>query len=152
MSLIARDKPAFYNVPNNGTGTLNAATAGAMGVDTNGVAVLTAGSYGAIVEALVMNTDDTAAVNVFVYILNGATVQPIGIVNVPLSSGNTASAPTINALLGTGQTLVGLPINSQGKQYIALEAGEVLKVSTLANMTAAKKLYATAIGWDASTT
>lgn len=151
MSLATIEKAKFTNKPNNGVGVLNAATAGAMGSDTNGVTIYTAGAYGGRVESLMMSTDDTAAVNVFVYILNGSTVKPLGIVNIPLSSGNTASLFNIDALRGSGVTLQGLPLDVTGKPYIPLMANEVLKGATLANMTAAKKAHLTALGADFST-
>lgn len=151
MSLASIEKAKFTNKPNNGVGVLTAATAGAMGADTNGVVIYTPFTYGGRVESLILNTNDTAIVNVFIYILNGATVKPLGIVNVPLSSGNTAALPAIDALLGAGVTLRGLPLDVTGKPYIPLAPGDVLKMSCLANMTAAKICTATALGADYST-
>ena len=148
MALLNIEKPVYYRKPVTNVGILNAATAGALGADTNGVAVYTAGTYGSRIESLVFNTDDTAAVNVFVYILNSATVKPLGIVNVPLSSGNTATAPTVDALSGSGQALLGALIDPNGKRYISLMPSDILKVSVLATMTAAKKCHATAMGFD----
>jgi len=148
MPLATNEKRKFANTINTGVGTLNAATAGALGADTNGVAVLTAGSNGTIVESLVFSSDDTAAVNVFVYGLSGATVRPIGIVNVPASSGNSGTVANVDALANTGVTLIGACINENGKRIIPLEANEVLKISCLANMTAAKKCHGSAVGFD----
>lgn len=115
-----------------------------LGVDTNGATAYTAGSYGADVTSLLASTNDTAAVNVFVWILNGSTVRPLGIVNVPLSSGNVASTPSVDLIA----SIPGLPINAQGKRYIPLYNGEVLRVGALANLTAAKTCYVTALGSD----
>lgn len=148
MSLATNEKRKFANTINTGVGTLNAATAGALGADTNGQTILTAGSNGTIVESLVISTDDTTAVNCFIYGLSGATVRPIGIVNVTANSGNLGTVANIDALANTGITLIGQAVNENGKRVIVLEANEVLKFSCLANMTSAKKCYASAVGFD----
>lgn len=146
MSLVNGQVPKFaVDGPFTASGTLNAASAGALGADTNGVTVCTVGSFGGRVTALVLNTDDTAAVNVLVYIKNGSTIKPLGIVNVAASSGNLGTVAAVDALIGSGVTLVGMPVDNTGKRFIHLGASEELKISALANMTAAKKLYATAI-------
>lgn len=144
------EKPVYARTINIGVAILNAATAGALGADTNGVTAYTAGAYGGRVESLVANTDDTAAVNLFVYLKDGsANIYPLGIVNVPLSSGNSATVPNVDLLAGSGVTLLGMLIDSStGKRYISVPATWVLRVSTLANMTAAKKCHVVAQGLD----
>lgn len=144
------EKAKFTNKANNGTGVLTAATAGSFNADTNGVAVYTAGSYGGRIESLLISSNDTAAVNVYVYILNGTTVKPLGIVNVPATSGTVATVSNVDAIRGTGVSIQGLPLDVTGKPYIPLMPGEVLKMSCLANMTAAKICAATALGADFS--
>jgi hypothetical protein len=144
------EKAKFTNEQNNGVGVLTAASAGTLGADTNGVAIYTANNNGGRVESLMISTDDTAAVNCFIYILNGSSVKPLGIVNVPLNSGNSGSVNNVDALRGASITLQGLPIDVTGKPYIPLMPNEVLKFSCLANMTAGKKCYATALGADFS--
>lgn len=151
MSLASIEKAKFTNKPNNGVGVLTAASAGALNADTNGVVIYTAFTYGGRVESLIINTNDTAIVNVFIYILNGATVKPLGIVNVPANSGNTAAIQSVDALLGAGVTLCGLPVDITSKPYIPLAPGDILKMSCLANMTAAKVCTAVALGADYST-
>lgn len=148
MALATNEKPIYARTPNNSVGILNAASAGALGADTNGVTVLTAGAAGSRVESIVINTDDTAIVNVFLYILNGSTVKPLGIVNVPLSSGNSASIPSVDALSGVGISLLGMKTDPTGKRYLDLMIGDVLKASVLAGMTAAKKAHVTALALD----
>lgn len=150
MSLSTIEKAKFTNKLNNGVGVLSAATAGALNSDTNGQVIYTAFTYGGRVESLVISSTDTSAVNCFIYILNGATVKPLGIVNVPAASGNNASLSNIDALLGTGITIQGLPLDVTGKPYIPLMAGDILKFSCLGTMTAAKICVATALGADYS--
>lgn len=149
-------KPAFANKPFNSVGSGTAISAGALGSDTNGVTIYTApntGSYtiGSRVDQIVISTDDTAAVNVFLYIYTGSVVIPLGIVNVPLSSGNSGTVANVDALSGSGVTLIGSKLDVTGKRYIDLQAGYLLKFAVLANMTAAKKIYVTAGGSDYAT-
>ena len=146
MALNPNQIPIYAITPRTAVGILNAATAGSLGSNTNGVTIHTAGANGGRVYSLMMNTDDTAAVNVFLYLYDGSNVKPLGLVNVPLSSGNVAGANAVNALNQT--SMPGLPIDNLGKPYIEMAANEVLKMACLANMTAAKKLYATAQGAD----
>jgi len=76
MAILARDKPVFYNELNSGVGTrVNADGAGTLGSNTNGATIYTGGTYGSIVESLVFSTDDTTAVNAYVYIYTGTTVK-----------------------------------------------------------------------------
>jgi hypothetical protein len=152
MAVLARDKAVFYNTPNVDVGSGTALTAGTLGSNTNGVTCFTAGAYGAIVESLVISTDDTAAVNVFFYIYRGTTVIPLGIVNVPLRSGDLGTVANVDALAGSGISLIGAIVNAQGKRIIVLEASDELKFAVLASMTAAKSIYVTASGFDATTT
>ena len=151
MAILARDKPVFYNVVNVDVGSGTAITAGTLGSNTNGVTCFTAGTHGAICESIVISTDDTAAVNVWLYIYRGTTVIPLGIVNVPLRSGDLGTVSNVDALAGSGISLIGLPVNAQGKRYIPLEGGDLIKFAVLANMTAAKNLFVTCIGFDATT-
>jgi hypothetical protein len=146
MALNANQIPVYGISPKNSVADLNAASAGTLGADTNGVAAYTASASGSRVYSLVATTTDTAAVNLFVYILDSATVIPLGIVNVPLSSGNLANTLAVDVLDPT--VLKGMPIDNTNKRYIELKASAVLKVAVLANMTAAKHCYVSAQGAD----
>lgn len=149
MALNNNQIPVFAITPKAGVGILNAATAGALGSTTNAVTVFTAASLsGSRISSLMANTDDTAAVNLFLSIVlsDGATVLPLGIVNVPLSSGNAANTLNIDCLDPT--VLRGIQYDESGKPYLDLPAGSTVRASTLANMTSAKKCYVTAIGAD----
>jgi hypothetical protein len=152
MALTKAEIPVYARTINVGVGTLNAATAGALGVTTNAVTVYTAGAYGGRIESLVASSDDTAAVNVFVFLQDGSSnVYPLGIVNVPLSSGNLGTVANIDMLNGGGVTLIGMLLDNTGKRYISIPASWTLRVSCLANMTAAKKCHVTAQGFDFTT-
>lgn len=148
MALTAGQIPKVANVPNGGVGLIvGSSNTVTLGSNTNGVTVYTAGAAGGRVMSLTAVTDDTVTVNVFVYIYRGTTVIPIGLVNVPLSSGNT-NAARFNVDFLDGVNIVGLPIDNTGKRYIPLMANDVLKVGALANLTAAKTCFVHASGND----
>lgn len=152
MALLTVEKPVYARTLNNGSGSVTASSnTVTLGSDTNGATVYTAGAFGGRIESLVVSTDDTVTVNLFFWILNGATVKPLGMANIPLSSGNALNVPAVDILSGSGSTLVGMLIDPNGKRYISLMANEVLRMGCLANMTAAKKAYATAQGFDFET-
>jgi hypothetical protein len=148
MALSAGQIPKVANVPNGGVALIAASSnTVTIGVNTNGASVYTAGSSGGRVMSLTAVTDDTVTVNVFVWILRSSTVIPIGLVNVPLSSGNT-NAARFNVDFLDGINIVGLPLDNTGKRYIPLLAGDVLRVGALANLTAAKTCWVSAHGND----
>jgi len=148
MALSAGQIPLVANVPNGGValiaGSSNTVT---LGSNTNGVAAYTAGADGGRVMSLTAVTDDTVTVNVFVYIYRSTTVIPLGLVNVPLSSGNT-NAARFNVDFLDGVNIVGLPIDNTGKRYIPLMPNDVLKVGALANLSANKTCWVQASGND----
>ena len=151
MSLAAVNLPKYCTVLNGGIGVLGtgASTVGATLIGVDGIAadakvVYTAGAFGGMVESLMCSINDTAAVNVIVYELDGATVHPLGIVNVPISSGNLGTVPNVDLING----LIGLPINSVYKKYIPLKANMTVKVAVLAAMTANKYCYVHSSGVD----
>lgn len=143
MALSANQIPIVANVVRSGIGVLTGTTIGTLGSNTNGVTIYTAGSAGGRVISLMASTNDTVTVNVFLYILRGATVVPIGLVNIPLSSGNTNAARFPVDFLN-GVNLPGLPIDNTGRQYIPLIANDVLRASTLANLSASQSAWITA--------
>lgn len=148
MALAAKNIPVVANVPNGGVALIAAsANTVTLGSNTNGATAYTAGTAGGRVMSLTAVTDDTVTVNVFVWILRNTTVIPIGLVNVPLSSGNT-NAARYNIDFLDGVNIVGLPIDNTGKRYIPLLANDVLRVGALANLTAAKTCWVSAHGND----
>lgn len=148
MSLTAGQIPIVANVLNGGVAAIAASSnIVTLGSNTNGLAVYTAGTKGGRVMSLTAVTDDTTTVNVFVYIYRGSTVIPLGLVNVPLSAGNT-NAARYNVDFLNGTNIVGLPIDNTGRQYIPLLANDVLKVGSLAGLTSGKTCWVQASGND----
>ena len=109
--------------------------------------VYTAGTKGGRVYHLVASTDDTVTVNVLLYILRGAAVLPISLVNVPLSAGSVSGVLALKDFLQPAVTY-GLPSDSTGKLFIPLMPNDVWRVTTLANLTAAKTCWVVASGND----
>ena len=148
MSLPAGSLVRVANQPSGGFAVLTGTTIGTLGSNTNGTTIETAGTYGTRVIALTATTNDTVTVNVFLYILRGgSTVIPIGLVNIPVSSGNTFAARfAVDFLNGTN--IPGLPLDNTGRQYIPLLAGDALRATTLANLTASTSCFIQAMALD----
>jgi hypothetical protein len=152
MALTAGQIPKVANVPNSGVGAVAASSnVVTLGADASGVDVYTAAAtYGGRIYSVIANTNDTVAVNIFLWILDGATVIPLGIVNVPLSSGNLGTVSAVNMLdpSNANAALKGLAIDEQGNRYIPLKGGQKLRAGSLAGLTSAKTCWITAIGSD----
>jgi hypothetical protein len=144
--LSANQIPVYAVTPLTGVGVIAASSnTVTLGSNTNAATIVTAGASGARVYSLMASTDDTVTVNVFLFIYNGTTVQPLGLVNVPLSSGNTNAARFPVDFLNPSN-LPGLPLDNTAKPYIELGPNDVLKCGALANLTAAKTCWVTAQG------
>lgn len=146
--LTAGQIPVVANVPAGNVGVIAASSnTVTLGSNTNAATIYTTGSKGGRCESLTACTDDTVTVNVFVFIYRSTTVIPLGLVNVPLSSGNTfAARPNVDFL--DGINILGLPIDNNGKRYIPLMPNDVLKCGALANLTAAKTCWVHGSGSD----
>lgn len=155
IDLSAANYPKYATVLNgsiaklgDGASTVGATLLGVDGIAADAKVCYTAGAYGGIIESLIININDTVAVNVLVYIVEGGVVNPLGIVNIPISSGSLGTVPAVDALNGTGICLNGLPFNSVFKKYIPMKPNATLKVAVLAAMTANKILFAKTTGTD----
>jgi hypothetical protein len=151
MSLTAGQIPKVANVLNGGVGLIfSGSNIVTLGSNTNGVTTYTAGVSGSRVISMMGSTDDTVTVNVFVYILRNTTVIPVGMVNIPLSSGNTFAARfPVDFLNGTN--LPGLPVDNTGRQYISLLPNDVLRVGSLATLSSGRTCYVSTHGLDYQT-
>lgn len=153
MSIQPANMPKYPTVLNGGVAVLGtgASTVGATAINIDGIAadakvVYTAGAYGGIVNCLTVSTNDTAAVNVIIYVLNGAVVHHYTVVNIPIAAGTSATGavPNVDILAA----IVGLPSDATLKKYIQLMPNAVVKVAVIAAMTANKLLIAKATGLD----
>ena len=107
--------------------------------DTTALKTLfTAGSNDAIVKAINVQSTDTAARVVQLWVNDGVTDFLIGAVNIPLRSGDTGAVATIDLLGGT--LMPSLPYDANGKRVLLLPAGYILKVNSQATVTAAREI------------
>ena len=107
--------------------------------DTTALKTLfTAGSDDSVVKAINVQSTDTAARVVNLYVNDGTTDFLIGAVNIPLSSGNTGAVATIDLLGGT--LLPSLPYDANGKRILPLPAGYIVKVSSQTTVTATREI------------
>ena len=145
MALTSGQIPVLANVPNSGTTIVQGTLVGTLGSDTNGVASYTAGTLGGRVYSIMASSNSTAVTNIFVYILRGSTVVPLGLVPVAIGAGNITGTRNIDFL--DGVNIAGLPLDNTGKRYVPLQGGDVLKFSTLASLTTFK-VFVTCHGAD----
>jgi hypothetical protein len=109
-------------------------------------AVFTAGSNDSDVKGILVSSNDTAAINLQLYIARGGTDYLIGTVNIPISAGVGGTVPAVDLL--NSAFLPGLPVDNVGKRYIPLKTGDVLKVAATVTMTAAKTCTINVFGYD----
>jgi hypothetical protein len=147
MAVAVFEKPNYYNKIYKSVGLLDAATAGALGSDSNGVAIHTFTNDG-FVASLKIFTNDAANNGAWIYILDGSTVIPEASVSVPLNSGNTAAVAGVDALANAGVSSRGDWIEQNGKRVIPCEAGQVLKFSAITTLGAGEKMWATAVIYE----
>lgn len=101
------------------------------------------GSNGGLLRALSFVTDDTAAVNMDLWVYDGSTAFAIGTINIPIGSGTTTSSNAINGLNTTSLKAILAPDGS-----LFLPTGFKLQGSCRATMTAAKTTTTFAQGGD----
>jgi hypothetical protein len=108
--------------------------------------LFTAGTNDSVVKAINVQSTDTAARVVNLYVNDGTTDFLIGAVNVPLNSGNTGAVAAIDMLGGT--LLPSLPYDSNGKRILPMPAGYVLKVSSQTTVTSAREITVVCMAED----
>jgi hypothetical protein len=110
------------------------------------VTLFTAGSNDAVVKAINVQSTDTAARVVQLWVNDGSADYLIGAVNIPLRSGDTGTAAAVDLLGGT--LMPSLPYDANGKRVLPLPAGHILKVNSQATVTAAKEITFTCMAED----
>lgn len=145
MALTAGQVPVLANVPNSGTAIVQGTLLGTLGSDSNGVSSYTAGSLGGRVYSIMASSNSTALTNIFVYILRGSTVVPLGLCPVAIGAGNVTATRNVDFL--DGVNIAGLPLDNTGKRYVPLQGGDVIKFSSLASLTTFK-VFITCHGAD----
>lgn len=106
---------------------------------TTSKTLLTAGANGSVVTNISVHSTDTAAKDVTLLVTVGATDYPIGTVAIPLRTGDTNSAPSIN-LLALANISPAFNTDVNGNRYLELPANAILKVKAGTTVTAAKAI------------
>lgn len=132
--------PAFASAPR--AGVVQIANADASNLKD----VLSAGSAGTKVSALMAASDDTSARVVQISILRSATNYILGSVSVPAASGTDGSTPSVDLLKSA--LLPGLPVDNDGQHFILLENGDKLQAKSLTTVTTAKLIHLTSVASD----
>jgi hypothetical protein len=113
---------------------------------TTAKTVFTAGANDSVVKAINVQSTDSAARVLSLFVNNGSTDILIGRVNIPANSGNNGTSATVDLLGGT--LMPSLPYDANGKRVLSLPAGYVLKAGTTTTVTSAAAITVTAIAED----
>jgi hypothetical protein len=101
-----------------------------------------AGSNGSKFTRCAVHSDDTALVNLKVYVHDGTTAYPVGVVRVAIGAGNDGAIASVNLL-----SQLMLPwLDQDGELF--LPSGYKMQVGPLVAVTAAKTVTIVAIGVD----
>jgi hypothetical protein len=110
---------------------------------TNQVSLFAAGTNGSLIEAISVTSTDTAAVELDLYLYDGAASFSLGSVTVPIGAGTNGG--TANAVDGLNQTE--LPW-LRDDLTLALGAGCTLKAAAHAAITSGKVVHVSVFGGD----
>jgi hypothetical protein len=113
---------------------------------TTAQTVFTAGTDDSVVKAINVQSTDTAARVLSLFVNNGSSDILIGRVNIPANSGNNGTAATVDLLGGT--LMPSLPYDANGKRVLPLPAGYILKAGTTTTVTSAQSITVTAMAED----
>lgn len=119
--------PFFPQLPKSYTKQIVAADT------TTTVDVFTAATNGTRIDAIAVTMTFATAVDLLLYINNGTTDFLLGRIQIPVSSGNTNSAPTVFPL--NSNQLSGLCVDGFGNPYLFLTGGFKLRASVSATLT-----------------
>lgn len=101
--------------------------------------LLTAGANGSIVTNISVHSTDTSAKDVVLTVTVSGTDYPIGTVAIPLRTGDTNAAPSMNLLAATNiASAFNLDVN--GNRYLELPANATLRVKAGSTVTTAKAI------------
>lgn len=106
--------------------------------------VVTAGSNGSKVVAIIASSTDTGTRIVQLYLTRSATSFLIGSTIVAIGAGTDGAANTSNLLT----TIPGLPLDNDGQAYLFLESGDTLQAMVTVTVTAAKEIDVFAVHGD----
>lgn len=100
---------------------------------------------GSRVDKIAITSDDTAAVDLDLYLHDGTSAFQIGSINVPIGAGTTAGATPVAAVSFLNQTT--LPFLGDDLA-IHIKAGSKLQIGAQSAITSAKVVHVTVFGGD----
>lgn len=106
----------------------------------------TAGADDSDVKAIIVTSNDTAAMNIQLWIVRGGVDYLLGTINIPTLSGTNGTVVSVDLINAVG--IPGLPVDSAGKRYLPLKSGDTLKTNPLVAVTAAKTVWVSVLGQD----
>jgi hypothetical protein len=113
---------------------------------TSLVTLFTAGANDTTVKAINVQSTDTVARVLQLWVNDGTTDFLLGAVNIPLRSGDTGAVAAIDLLGGT--LLPSLPYDANGKRIIPLPAGYILKVNSQVAVSATREITVVCMAED----
>jgi hypothetical protein len=104
----------------------------------------TAATEDSDVKSIIATTDDSAIINLRLYVTRSSVDYLLGTVRLAALSGSDGAVNGVDLL--NGIAMPGLPADNIGKRYIPLKSGDTLKVACVASMTAAKTCWVSVFG------
>lgn len=108
--------------------------------------IFTSGANDSDVKSIIVTSNDTAAINLQLFITRGGVDYQLGTINIPISAGVGGTVVSVDLL--NSASIPGLPIDNVGKRYIPLKTGDTLRVAATVTMTAAKTCNISVFGED----
>jgi hypothetical protein len=134
MTILKKEKVYVANIIQTSFGEIaNAQSGSSYDSQSDYVDIITAGGDGLLIDEIIITSNDSAARVAVIARKVSSTYRPIGAVSIPANAGTNGTTAAIDAL--SGAIIAGLAINSQGKRYIRLDAGEGLAFKTTTAVT-----------------
>jgi hypothetical protein len=108
--------------------------------------LVTGATNGTKIEAITVASTDTTARDVQLVLTISSVTYVLATVQIPITAGNTNSAPAVDVLRHTQWP--GLSYDANGNKILYVANGAVLGIKSLTTVTAAKEIDALAIGGD----
>lgn len=110
---------------------------------TGNVTIRTAGGNGEKLECISITSTDTVARVLNVIINVGGTDYQVGTINVPIAAGTDAASTPAVSLLENSSMMPWVRRDSNGRAYVYLATGSILKLSAQVTLTSGKVINVT---------
>jgi hypothetical protein len=132
--MAVTNTPIFPQTIKNAAVLINNATG------TATVTLYTGGTNGSKIESIAITSTDTSARVLNIILTVSAVDYQIGTINVPIAAGTDAAATVSVSVLENNSMMPHLRKDSNGRTYLFLGSGTILKFSTQVTVTAAKQI------------